>query len=73
MPASDRDPEGRCLVRYGVVAALHVPRRSSRGTGAAVRFPQDGADASGSGVGRCEQRCCHSENSTSLVVWWKQR
>ena len=73
MPASDRDPEGRCLVGYGVVAALHVPRRGARGTGAAGRFSQDGADASGSGVGRREQRRGHCENSAVHVLRWKQR
>lgn len=66
MPASDRDPEGRRLVGHGVVAALHVPRRGARRSGTARRVPKDGADASGSRVGRCEQRRC--QNSSSLVL-----
>lgn len=66
MPASDRDPEGRRLVGHGVVAALHVPRRGARRSGTARRVPKNGADASGSRVGRCEQRRC--QNSSSLVL-----
>lgn len=66
MPASDRDTEGRRLVGHGVIASLHVPRRGARRSGTAGRVPQDGADASGSRVGRCEQRRC--QNSSSLVL-----
>lgn len=47
MPAPDRDPQGRRVVGHGVLAALHVPRRGARGSGAVGRVPQDGADAPG--------------------------